>query len=226
VNCFAVPFGNYNEHVKELARNAGYEACLLFTVSRSLLPRRSIRSAVMRLKRTSPKYSRCLEDIGTSTGGAAAVAEWARKISRLNQQMAKQCALRFLSSKPTSGGIGQIEPGSVQMRVSAWRCAASYDPKTGHRVISSDAKAAREIVQRICQCEIRRQESRGALDVRIEEGATEGQHRRRQQQKILWGEHAPRVLAVAPRDRVIESCFHNLATSFRRFSKTSGTWRH
>src|SRR5882762_757151 len=26
VNCFAVPFGNYNEHVKELARNAGYEA--------------------------------------------------------------------------------------------------------------------------------------------------------------------------------------------------------
>ena len=30
VNCFAVPFGNYNEHVKELARNAGYEA--MFTV--------------------------------------------------------------------------------------------------------------------------------------------------------------------------------------------------
>src|SRR5438477_6656122 len=30
VNCFAVPFGNYNEHVKELARNSGYEA--MFTV--------------------------------------------------------------------------------------------------------------------------------------------------------------------------------------------------
>ena len=30
VNCFAVPFGNYNEHVKEVARNAGYEA--MFTV--------------------------------------------------------------------------------------------------------------------------------------------------------------------------------------------------
>src|SRR5260370_11684509 len=30
INCFAVPFGNYNEHVKELARNAGYEA--MFTV--------------------------------------------------------------------------------------------------------------------------------------------------------------------------------------------------
>src|SRR5437660_11291534 len=30
VNCFAVPFGNYNQHVKELARNAGYEA--MFTV--------------------------------------------------------------------------------------------------------------------------------------------------------------------------------------------------
>ena len=30
VNCFAVPLGNYNEHVKEMARNAGYEA--MFTV--------------------------------------------------------------------------------------------------------------------------------------------------------------------------------------------------
>src|SRR5438876_146376 len=29
-NCFAVPFGNYNEHVKQLARNAGFEA--MFTV--------------------------------------------------------------------------------------------------------------------------------------------------------------------------------------------------
>jgi len=28
VNCFAVPFGNYNEHVKELLRNAGYQAIL------------------------------------------------------------------------------------------------------------------------------------------------------------------------------------------------------
>jgi len=30
VNCFAVPFGNYNEHVKEIARKSGYEA--MFTV--------------------------------------------------------------------------------------------------------------------------------------------------------------------------------------------------
>src|SRR5438445_1583045 len=30
VNCFAVQFGNYNDHVKEVARNAGYEA--MFTV--------------------------------------------------------------------------------------------------------------------------------------------------------------------------------------------------
>src|SRR5437899_406861 len=30
VNCFAVPYGFYNEHIKEVARNAGYEA--IFTV--------------------------------------------------------------------------------------------------------------------------------------------------------------------------------------------------
>ena len=30
VNCFAVPYGFYNEHVKEVAMKAGYEA--MFTV--------------------------------------------------------------------------------------------------------------------------------------------------------------------------------------------------
>src|ERR1700751_3717822 len=30
VNCFAVPYGFYNEHVKQIARGAGYEA--MFTV--------------------------------------------------------------------------------------------------------------------------------------------------------------------------------------------------
>src|SRR5204863_9295217 len=30
VNCFAVPFGTYNDHVKEMARTTGYEA--MFTV--------------------------------------------------------------------------------------------------------------------------------------------------------------------------------------------------
>ena len=56
VNCFAVPFGNYNEHVKELARNAGYEA--MFTVYGQPITFTSPMDAigVTQLKRTSPKF--------------------------------------------------------------------------------------------------------------------------------------------------------------------------
>ena len=57
VNCFAVPFGNYNDDVKELARNAGYDA--MFTVQDSRLPLRPpwMQSAVTRLKPISRKCS-------------------------------------------------------------------------------------------------------------------------------------------------------------------------
>ena len=56
VNCFAVPFGNYNEHVKELARNAGYEAMFTVYGQPITLLLRWIRSAATRLKRTSRKF--------------------------------------------------------------------------------------------------------------------------------------------------------------------------
>jgi len=133
VNCFAVPFGNYNEHVKELARNAGYEAMftvygqpITFTSSLDLLGRYAIEA-------NKPKvFEDALKMIGTSTGGAAAVAEVGAKDLATQPADGETVRTALPLIKANLSGIGQIEPGSVQMRVSGLGVVpASYDPKTG-----------------------------------------------------------------------------------------------
>src|SRR5256885_16996792 len=76
VNCFAVPFGNYNDHVKQMARNAGYEA--MFTVYGQPITWTSPLDALGRyaIEANKPKvFVDAVKMIGTSSGGAAAVAE-------------------------------------------------------------------------------------------------------------------------------------------------------
>src|SRR5499427_3499943 len=76
VNCFAVPFGNYNEHVKELARNAGYDA--MFTVYGQPITFTSSMDSIGRyaIEANKPKvFADAVSMIGTSTGGGTAVAE-------------------------------------------------------------------------------------------------------------------------------------------------------
>src|SRR6266536_1395159 len=76
VNCFAVPFGNYNEHVKELARNAGYEA--MFTVYGQPITFTSPMDAIGRyaIEANKPKvFGDAVSMIGASSGGGTAVAE-------------------------------------------------------------------------------------------------------------------------------------------------------
>jgi len=133
VNCFAVPFGNYNEHVKELARNAGYEA--MFTVYGQPITFTSPLDSLGRyaIEANKPKvFADAVKMIGTSTGGAAAVAEVGAK--DLASQPADGATVRTALPliKANLSGIGQIEPGSVQMRVSGLGVVpANYDPKTG-----------------------------------------------------------------------------------------------
>ena len=133
VNCFAVPFGNYNEHVKELARNAGYEA--MFTVYGQPITFTSPLDSIGRyaIEANKPKvFADAVKMIGTSTGGAAAVAEVGAK--DLSTQPADGTTVRTALPliKANLSGIGQIEPGSVQLRVSGLGVVpASYDPKTG-----------------------------------------------------------------------------------------------
>ena len=83
VNCFAVPFGNYNEHVKELARNAGYEA--MFTVYGQPITFTSAMDSLGRyaIEANKPKvFEDAVKMIGASTSGGAPVAEDWRERSR------------------------------------------------------------------------------------------------------------------------------------------------
>ncbi len=132
-NCFAVPFGNYNEHVKELARNAGYEA--MFTVYGQPITFTSPLDSLGRyaIEANKPKvFVDAVKMISTSSGGAAAVAEVGA--ANLSTQPADgetvRTALPLIKANLTR--VGAIEPGSVQMRVSGLGVVpVSYDPKTG-----------------------------------------------------------------------------------------------
>jgi len=133
VNCFAVPYGFYNEHVKEIARNAGYEA--MFTVYGQPITFTSPLDSLGRyaIEANKPKvFADAVKMIGTSSGGAAAVAEVGA--ANLSTQPADgetvHTALPLI--KANLSRVGAIEPGSVQMRVSGLGVVpVSYDPKTG-----------------------------------------------------------------------------------------------
>ncbi|HZS18584.1 MAG TPA: polysaccharide deacetylase family protein [Candidatus Udaeobacter sp.] len=133
VNCFAVPFGNYNEHVKEIARNSGYEA--MFTVYGQPITFTSPMDSIGRyaIEANKPKvFEDAVKMIATSTGGGAAVAEVGAK--DLSPQPADgetvNTALPLI--KANLSPLGTIDPGSVQMRVSGLGVVpATYDPKSG-----------------------------------------------------------------------------------------------
>src|SRR4029077_12176921 len=133
VNCFAVPFGNYNDHVKELARNSGYEA--MFTVYGQPITFTSPMDALGRyaIEANKPKvFEDAVKMIGASTSGGAPVAEVGAK--DLSAQPADGETVRNALPliKANLSGIGQIEPASVQMRLSGLGVVpATYDPKTG-----------------------------------------------------------------------------------------------
>ena len=133
VNSFAVPFGNYNEHVKELARSTGYDA--MFTVYGQPITFTSPMDAIGRyaIEANKPKvFADAVSMIGASTGGGTAVAEVGAK--DLTTQPADgdtvRTALPLIRANLSS--IGQIDPASVQMRVSGLGLVpATFDPKTG-----------------------------------------------------------------------------------------------
>src|SRR6266704_1519522 len=133
INCFAVPFGNYNEHVKELARNAGYEA--MFTVYGQPITFTSAMDSIGRyaIEANKPKvFEDAVKMIGASTSGGAPVAEVGAKDLATQPADGETVRTALPLIKANLSGIGQIEPGSVQMRVSGLGVVpASYDPKTG-----------------------------------------------------------------------------------------------
>lgn len=132
VNCFAVPFGNYNEHVKEMARNAGYDA--MFTVYGQPITFTSPMDSLGRyaIEANKPKvFEDAVKMIGAPTSGGTPVAEVGAKDLATQPADGETVRTALPLIKANLSGIGQIEPGSVQMRVSSLGVVpASYDPKT------------------------------------------------------------------------------------------------
>jgi peptidoglycan/xylan/chitin deacetylase (PgdA/CDA1 family) len=133
VNCFAVPFGNYNEHVKEIARNSGYEA--MFTVYGQPITFTSPMDSIGRyaIEANKPKvFEDAVKMISTSSGGGAAVAEVGAKDLSTQPADGETVRTALPLIKANLSAVGQIDPGSVQMRVSGLGVVpASFDPKTG-----------------------------------------------------------------------------------------------
>jgi peptidoglycan/xylan/chitin deacetylase (PgdA/CDA1 family) len=133
VNCFAVPFGNYNDHVKELARNSGYDA--MFTVYGQPITFTSPMDAIGRyaIEANKPKvFADAVSMIGASSGGGTAVAEVGAKDLTTHPADGETVRTALPLIKANLSSIGQIEPGSVQMRVSGLGLVpVNFDPKTG-----------------------------------------------------------------------------------------------
>src|ERR1700736_2803695 len=118
IKCFAVPFGTYKEHGKEIARNAGYEA--MFTVYGQPITYTSPLDSLGRyaIEANKPKvFADAVKMISTSSGGGPAVAEVGN--ANLQTQPADgdtvRSALPLIRANLSS--VGAIDPGSVQMRV-------------------------------------------------------------------------------------------------------------
>jgi peptidoglycan/xylan/chitin deacetylase (PgdA/CDA1 family) len=133
VNCFAVPYGFYNEKIKETCKAAGYDA--VFTVYGQPITFNSPLDNLGRylIEANKPKvFVDAIKTIGTSSGGAAAVAEVGA--TSLASQPADGETIRTALPliKANLSSLGPIEPNSVQMRVSGLgQVPASFDPKTG-----------------------------------------------------------------------------------------------
>jgi peptidoglycan/xylan/chitin deacetylase (PgdA/CDA1 family) len=132
VNCFAVPYGFYNQHVKDVAKGAGYEA--VFTVYGQPITFRSSMDSLGRylIEGNKPKvFVDAISMIATSSGGGAPVA--AVGSSNIASKPADGETIRnglpLISANLSA--FGAIDPGSVTMRVSGLGIVpASFDPKT------------------------------------------------------------------------------------------------
>jgi peptidoglycan/xylan/chitin deacetylase (PgdA/CDA1 family) len=132
VNCFAVPYGFYNQHVKDIARNAGYEA--MFTVYGQPITYRAQMDSLGRyvIEANKPKvFVDAISSIAASSSGGAPIAEVGAASLQAQPADGETARTALPLVKANLSAFGQIDPGSVKMRVSGLGIVtASFDAKT------------------------------------------------------------------------------------------------
>ncbi len=131
VNCFAYPFGYYNDVVKEATRKARFEA--VFTVYGQTLTYNSPNEALGRylIEANKPKvFENAIKFGGSSASGGSGATEI--PLTSINPQPADgSTANNKPLIKANLGAVGGIDPASVKMRVSGLGVVpAKYDPAT------------------------------------------------------------------------------------------------
>jgi peptidoglycan/xylan/chitin deacetylase (PgdA/CDA1 family) len=132
VNCFAVPYGFYNEHIKDVAMKAGYEA--IFTVYGQPITMRTPLNSVGRylIEANKPKtFADAVSAIATTAAGPA-VAEVAATNLQTQPSDGETIKNALPLIKANIASLGTIDPGTTpEMRVSGLgKVDASFDPKT------------------------------------------------------------------------------------------------
>ncbi|MBA3960623.1 MAG: polysaccharide deacetylase family protein [Chthoniobacterales bacterium] len=132
VDAFAVPYGYYNQHVKEVAAKAGYEA--LFTVYGQKLTYGSPNDSLGRymIEANKPKvFTDAISFGGATTGGSEPVE--GVPTASLQAQPADGAIVNEKTPliQANLGGLATLDAGSVQLRVSGLGLVPSkFDPQT------------------------------------------------------------------------------------------------
>jgi hypothetical protein len=132
VNCFAVPYGFHNDHIRDVVIKAGYEA--LFTVYGQPITMHTPLNSVGRylMEANKPKtFTDAIAAIATTASGPA-VAEVSS--SNLQTQPADGETIKnpLPLIKANIASLGEIDPGTApEMRVSGLgKVDSSFDPKS------------------------------------------------------------------------------------------------
>jgi peptidoglycan/xylan/chitin deacetylase (PgdA/CDA1 family) len=131
VNCFAVPYGFHNDHIRDVVIKAGYEA--LFTVYGQPITMHTPLSSVGRylMENNKPKtFTDAVASIATTAVGPS-VSEVAPSSLQTQPADGETIKNALPLIKANIASLGTIDPGTVEMRVSGLgKVDASFDPKS------------------------------------------------------------------------------------------------
>jgi peptidoglycan/xylan/chitin deacetylase (PgdA/CDA1 family) len=132
VNCFAVPYGFHNDHIRDVAMKAGYEA--LFTVYGQPITMHTPLGSVGRylMENNKPKtFTDAVAAIATTAAGPS-VSEVSASSMQTQPADGETIKNPLPLIKANIASLGAIDPGTVpEMRVSGLgKVDSSFDPKS------------------------------------------------------------------------------------------------